>query len=292
MRFNAATTLHRLLALTGFSLPLTLLVLSACGGGGGGGSLTPSANFNSSGTGVMVSTVAGAGSPGADGIGAAARFAGPLNSVSDGINLYVADTGNHTIRRIAIATGAVSTLAGQAGVAGAADGFGSAATFNSPTGITIDSSNTNLYVVDSGNNKIRRVAISSGLVASVTGTANAAVTAGAADGTGTAAAFNNPRAITTDGITLFVADTGNQKIRRVDISTGTVSSLTGAASSPSATGSTDGANFVASFNSPAGIAIDSTKTVLYVADTGNNKIRSVSVINGATTSFTGVRCCR
>ena len=287
MRFNAAGTMRCICSLAGFALPVLLLTLSACGGGGGAGNLTYFPSLTGSGGGLTVSTFAGTTDPAADGVRAAARFNGPYSSVSDGINLYVADTGNNTIRRIAISTGAVSTLAGRAGVTGAADGFASSATFNAPAGIAMDSTHTNLYVVDSGNNKIRKVVIASGTVSSLTGPANTAVAPGVADGAGTAASFNHPRGVATDGTTLYVADTGNHKIRRVDISTGTVTSLTGTAGAASGAGAADGANFNATFNSPTGIAIDSTKTFLYVADTNNNKIRRVALSNGAVDSFTG-----
>jgi sugar lactone lactonase YvrE len=275
------------ISLVFYVLPLSLLVLSACGGGGGGGggAFTPVMQFSSSG-GVMVSTFSGTANSGADGTGTAARFQGPNNAVSDGTNLYVADTHNHTIRKIVISTGAVSTLAGQAGVTGAADGTGTSATFNNPTGITIDNTNANLYVTDTGNNKIRKILISTGAVTSLTGMANTAVAASAVDGPGTAASFNGSRGITIIGSTLYVADTGNNKIRSVDSGTGFVSSLTGSSNIAAASGVLDGSFFNATFNAPAGIA--AVGTSLYVADTGNNKIRKVDTVAVSASSLTGV----
>ena len=85
-----------------------------------------------------------------------------LPIATDGTNLYVTDSGNHTIRKIVIATGSVSTLAGGAGNSGSADGAGSTARFNAPSGITTDG--TNLYVADYGNCTIRKVVIASGVV--------------------------------------------------------------------------------------------------------------------------------
>lgn len=109
-----------------------------------------------------VTTIAGTASTSgsADGIGAAARFYYPAGITTDGTNLYVADTGNYTLRKIVIATGAVTTLAGAAGNAGYADGTGAAARFSGPMGVTTDGSS--LYVVDA--NTIRKIVIATGLL--------------------------------------------------------------------------------------------------------------------------------
>src|ERR1019366_9138082 len=140
-----------------------------------------------------VSTLAGIMGP--DGTGAVATFGGPTGTTTDGTNLYVTDQNNNTIRKIVIATGAVTTLAGQTRVSGAADATGTAATFNQPTDITTDG--TNLYVVDSGNNKIRQIVIATAQVSSLTGTANTQMGIGSTDGAGTAAMFKAPIGITT-----------------------------------------------------------------------------------------------
>lgn len=105
----------------------------------------------------VVSTIAGtAGMPDSlDGVGAAARFRSPAGIVWSAGNLYVADTGNHTIRQIVVATGVVTTLAGTAGVSGSTNGTGSAAKFNAPEGIISDG--ISLYVTDTGNHTIRRI---------------------------------------------------------------------------------------------------------------------------------------
>jgi hypothetical protein len=105
-----------------------------------------------------VTTLAGgsASTPGsADGTGRAARFYSPWGITTDGTNLFVTDDRNYTIRKIVIATGAVTTLVGSAGTPGSADGTGSAARFNFPTGITTDG--INLFVADNGNNTIREI---------------------------------------------------------------------------------------------------------------------------------------
>ncbi|MFA6901587.1 MAG: hypothetical protein WC236_00750 [Gallionellaceae bacterium] len=119
----------------------------------------------------FVSTFAGkAGSTGAkDGHAVQARFDAPKGITTDGINLYVADLNNHTIRKIDIESGAVETIAGMAGKKGSSDGRGSAARFNRPYGITTDGDY--LYVSDSNNHSVRRINIESGAVTTLAGRA-------------------------------------------------------------------------------------------------------------------------
>lgn len=223
----------------------------------------------------VVTTLAGSGQYGsADGTGAAASFDGPQGVTTDGTHLYVADTYNNKIRKIEIATGVVTTLAGN-GSDSDADGTGAAASFDSPRGITTDG--THLYVADSDNNKIRKIEMETGVVTTLAGNNSY----GDDDGTGAAASFNFPRGITTDGAYLYVADTWNDKIRKIEISTGVVSTLAGSGSS----GSADGIGTAAQFYSPAGITTDGAN--LYVADAINHKIRKIEVATGVVTTLAG-----
>ena len=143
-----------------------------------------------------------------DGTGIAASFNLPIGITTDGVNLYVADYLNNKIRKIVIATGVVTTLAGS-GTAGVADGTGVTATFSNPWGITTDG--VNLYAADSWNNKIRKIVIATGVVTTFAGSG----AVGASDGTGIAATFNLPCGITTDGANLYVVDQTNHKIRKI-----------------------------------------------------------------------------
>jgi sugar lactone lactonase YvrE len=158
-----------------------------------------------------VTTLAGlAGSQGSDdGAGSAARFAGAWGIAIDTTGtLFVTDRSNHTIRRVT-AQGIVSTIAGLAGSSGSADGVGSAARFNEPTGIAVGADGT-LYVADTGNSTIRTIA-TDGSVSTIGGLAGAI---GSTDGVGAAARFWAPEGITVDELgTVYVADTMNHTIR-------------------------------------------------------------------------------
>lgn len=156
-----------------------------------------------------VSTVAGGAEGFADGAPGTAAFNTPSGIAFDRKgNLYVADTGNHAVRRIA-RDGVVTTIAGD-GKPGYADGTGAAARFNGPVGVAVDE-HGNIYVADTYNDRIRRIA-PDGTVTTLAGTGKP----GMADGPAAAAAFDTPTAIVVarDG-TLFVADTGNDAIRRI-----------------------------------------------------------------------------
>lgn len=213
----------------------------------------------------------------------------PYQITTDGKYLYVADMGSNNIRRVEIATQIVTTLAGDvAGASGARNdgGTGNQARFNNPRGVITDG--TYLYVADYANHAIRRITISSGLVESYAGTLGA--TAGATEAAaGSAALFNGPSGITTDGVNLYVADTSNNKIRKIVIgatdgfrAVSTLSGLTGAVGTA---GWLDGPGAGALFSGPQGIATDGTN--LYIADTGNNRIRQVRISDGETSTLAG-----
>ena len=162
--------------------------------------------------GAGVTTLAG--SPGnwgiADGPGSVARFDGPRSVAFDKLgNIYVADTYNHTIRKIT-AAGLVSTLAGLAGSMGDSDGTGNEARFNYPLGIAFYDPDT-IYVADTVNQTIRKITLQ-GVVTTVAGLAGSS---GSADGTGNDARFFHPSGLAVDnrGI-LYVADSGNDTIRQ------------------------------------------------------------------------------
>ncbi len=217
-----------------------------------------------------------------DGVGASARFGYPYSIAYDGQgNLFVADTGNSTIRQLVVATQTVTTLAGQAGQTGSADGVGSAARFDLPYGIAADGLG-NVFVADSNNQTLRQLVVST---AEVTTLAGKATTPGALNGTGSAARFYNPGGIAADGAgNVYVADCDNSAIRVVTVDGGVVSTFAGALG---VSGSVDGAGTAARFNKPQQLAYDSAG-YLYVADAPNSNVRQIEIAGANVTTFVGV----
>ncbi|WP_205962781.1 NHL repeat-containing protein [Pararobbsia silviterrae] len=207
----------------------------------------------------VVSTLAGSPGPGAalDGTGSSASFYDPTGVAVDvSGNVYVADHGNNEIR-IVTPLGVVSTLAGST-TGGAADGTGALARFAGPSAVAVDVSG-NVYVADHGNNEIR-IVTPAGVVSTL------------------ARSFNGPEGVAVDASgNVYVADSGNNEIRKIT-PTGVVSTLAGSTTS----GSADGTGSGASFDYPAGVAVDASGNV-YVADYGNNEIRKITPLGVVTT---------
>ncbi len=210
---------------------------------------------------------------GANGTGNAASFNHPSGvAVDNNGDTYVADYWNNKIRKIS-AAGLVSTFAGS-GAAGAANGNGSAASFNYPHGIAVDGSG-NVYVADRNNNKIRKIT-SAGAVTTLAGSG----TAGGTDGVGAAASFNLLIGVAIDASgNVYVAD-GSYKIRKIT-SAGLVTTLAGSG----IPGSANGTGAAASFNNPHGVAVDASGNV-FVSDYANQKIRKITPA-GVVTTFAG-----
>ncbi len=222
-----------------------------------------------------------------DGTGDGARFNNPYGMVSDGTNLYVTDAGNNCIRKVVIATGVVTTpygVADPATTAAHTDGTGNAARFNTPAGIVSDG--TNLYVCDNGNNCIRKIVISSGVVTTPYGVADPATTAAHTDGTGNAARFSSPRGLLSDGTNLYVCEGSNNCIRKIVISSGVVTTPYGVADPATTAAHTDGTGNAARFSNPDSIISDGTN--FYVTDIGNSCIRKIVISSGVVTTPYGV----
>ncbi|MHB8417484.1 MAG: NHL repeat-containing protein [Myxococcales bacterium] len=174
-----------------------------------------------------LSLLAGApGSPGSNaGTGDVALFKSASDVAADGAgHLFVGDTGNDTIRELDLTTGLVTTVAGQPGVAGFADGIGSAATFNGPSWLAYDGQG-HLYIVDGGNETIRRLTLATGQVTTVAGTVGLG---GCVLGTGTGAQFNGLGRMVHDGNhTLYVAVEFCQYFVAIDTNSWVVTKVAG-----------------------------------------------------------------
>jgi serine/threonine-protein kinase len=223
------------------------------------------------GTAGMVSTFAGTGIAGSSNVADSVTFNSPLGVTVDGSgNVYVADYENNLIRKVSQA-GIVSTLAGS-GAKGADDGLDTAATFNLPEAVAADGSG-NVYVADNGNDLIRKIT-PAGQVSTFAGSGQP----GKSDGTGTSASFNSPFGIAVDAAgNVYVADSGNNLIRKITPD-GAVTTIAGSGSR----GANDGTGKAASFNTPAGIAVDKSGNI-YVADENNNLIRKITSSGSVTT---------
>jgi streptogramin lyase len=219
-------------------------------------------------SGVVSTFAGGLGSAGyVDGTGTTARFNKPYGlAVDSSGDLYVADYSNHLIRKIS-AAGVVSTLAGTSLTSGFGNGTAGTASFYNPTGVAVDT-NGQVYVADYNNHLIRKIS-PAGVVSTLAGSAGAS---GFADGTGSAATFNNPSGVAVDSSgVVYVADYNNHLIRKISPAGG-VSSWVGVANT---SGYLDGAGATAKLNHPAGVAVDASGYA-YVTDTSSHVIRRVT----------------
>jgi sugar lactone lactonase YvrE len=223
-----------------------------------------------------VSTLAGSGSAGfANGAGAAAQFHYPTGVAVDGEDsIIIADFYNHRVRKIT-PDGTVSLLAGS-GIAGFADGVGTAAQFNGPRGVAVDGDGS-IIIADSGNHRVRKMT-PNGTVSTLAGSGSR----GFADGAGAAAQFKNLYGVAVDGEgSIIITDTGNQRVRKITPD-GTVSTLAGSGSA----GYADGVGAAAQFNGPWGVAVDGEGSII-ITDFHNQRVRKMTPDGTVSTLFAG-----
>jgi DNA-binding beta-propeller fold protein YncE len=237
-----------------------------------------------------VGTLAGAQEPSRhrDGPPLLSRFKDPGDLVPNGAQdvWFIADPGSRTIRRFDRSSGMVTTYAGGVDEAGSADGPLAMARFGSPSGLAFHAASNRLYVADSSLHVIRRIDVSSGMVSTLAGDANATPATGNVDGLGAAARFNGPTrlALSADGLTLYVSDTGNRVIRRINTMTGEVTRLAGNGTA----GTVNGPLLMAQFRGPSGLALDPTTNRLYVNDRTAHVIRAIDLTGGMVSTLAGV----
>jgi hypothetical protein len=203
-----------------------------------------------------------------DGSAEEAAFAGPAGLAIHDNSLYVADKNNNKIRKVDLATGRVTTLAGSGNASyepGAlVDGNVNQAKFNFPSALVVDSDGT-IYVADSQNNAIRKIA--GDTVSTLAGNG----TQGDTDALGSAARFNNPKSVAIlDETTLLVADTGNNKLKTVNKITGETRTFAG----NGLLDLKDGLLLQASFYSPSDVIVTEAGNI-FISDTFNHAIRVI-----------------
>ena len=235
----------------------------------------------------IITTVAGNGSEdiGADGLPAiSVPLANPIGLTTDAQgNLYFAEQANNKIRKLSATSHTLSTVAGS-GVPGfrGDGGFGPGAELYAPSGVALDPAG-NMYISDSGNNIIRKVAAGTGVITTVVGTGAAGF--GGDGGPAKSALLNFPFGIATDAAgNIYIADAGNACIRKVTVATGIITTIAGSTNVGFA--GDGGPAVAASFSNPLGVALDSSGNV-YIADYPNGRIRKVDAGTGIINTVAG-----
>lgn len=219
-----------------------------------------------------ITTIAGngmAGFSGDDGNATLAKLNSPSSVVIDDVgNIFIADTANHRVRRVDNQTRNITTIAGN-GIAGFSGDGATAinASLDSPTGLAL--ANNTLFIVDNSN-RVRSLSLSSGIISTFAG--NGKFGFKGDNKTAKKASFQFPKSLTTDRENLFIADTGNNRIRAINLSTGVIRTIAG--DGVSAYAGDNGEATKASLSTPTNIAIDKIGN-LFISDQKNNVVRVI-----------------
>ena len=226
----------------------------------------------------LISTFAGTGvsaDTGDNGPATSARLGNPQGLAVDTLgNLYIADSLEHVVRKVDATTKIITRVAGNGIASYSGDNaLATNATLNTPSGITVDAAG-NLYIADSGNNRVRKVDAVSGLITTMAGPGSGSLADG---GPAVSATLSNPSDVALDSAgNLYIADTYNNRIRKVDLS-GTITTVVGGGTPTAGTDGLGNGGLAtnALLSRPYGITFDSSGT-LYIADTYNHLIREVN----------------
>jgi RHS repeat-associated protein len=242
----------------------------------------------------VINTVAGDGLAtysGDSGAAVAAGLHSPTGiAVDSSGNIYIADTANNRIRKVTASTGNITTVAGNGTAGYSGDGsLAVNAELNNPTSVAVDSSG-NLYIADGYNNRIRKVTVSSGNIATIAGNGTGGFSGDG--GAATSAELYDPAdvALDTSG-NIYIEDVYNSRIRKVTVSTGKISTIAGngtAGYSGDGGAATSAEISLRSYyaTSGGGIALDSSGNI-YIADINNNRVRKVTVSTGVISTIAG-----
>lgn len=224
----------------------------------------------------VITTIAGttaASFSGDNGPATAAALNSPLALALDSSgNVYIADTANHRVRKITVASGLISTIAGDGTAGFSGDGgAATAASLKAPAGVAVDAAG-NVFISDTKNHRVRRVDGGSGVISTVAGT-------GVADysgdgGPASSAGLDTPRGLLVDSSGIYIADSNNDRVRRVDLASGAINTFAG--DGVSAFAGDGGLATLASLAGPMGVAEDAAGNV-FIADSENSRIRKVGV---------------
>ncbi len=231
----------------------------------------------------FMTTIAGNGVAGYSGDGGAANQAAlssPAGVAVDAAgNVYIADRVNNRIRKVAAVSGIISTVAGNGTIGYSGDGGqATAAELNNPLGIAVDAYG-NIYIADAGNNCIRKVLANSGIISTIAGNGTAGFSGD--NQLATAAQLNNPAGIALDiSGNIYIADNLNNRIRKIAAGSQTITTIAGGGICPSGSFCGDSALAInAALYRPVGVTVDAAGNI-YIADTGNNRIRLVTANGG------------
>ena len=237
----------------------------------------------------VITTVAGTGTDGYsgdNGLATAAELDVPHGVAVDASgDLFIADTYSNRIREVDLSTGVITTLAGNGFPGYSGDnGQATAAELDAPRGVAVDSSG-HLFIADTGNNAIREVNLSTGVITTVAGNGTAGYSGDG--GPATAAQLATPCGVAVDSSGhLFIADTNNSAIREVNLSTELITTVAG--DGTAGYSGDNGQATAAEMNYPSGVAVD-TSGHLFIADSGNSAIREVNLPTGVITTVVGQR---
>jgi sugar lactone lactonase YvrE len=236
----------------------------------------------------ILTTIAGTGSPGFsgdNGLATNAQLDLPIALALDtSNNLYLADTSNHRIRRIEATTGVITTIAGNGTQGFSGDsGPAIAASIDSPTGLALDASN-NLYLADTHNHRIRRIDATTGVITTIAGTGSLGYSGDTAPAATATLAL--PHGLTVDAAgNLYFADTENHRIRRIDATTGLITTFAG--NGTQGFSGDNGPATAAALDSPRDTAF-SPAQLLTLADTGNQRIRQLEASSSSLQTTAGL----